>query len=366
MLSQYYNPVTIIKTSNWYLELQNSLKNLGIKQPVVITTNGNKERLELEKKLNAKNIFTSFNNNPNFNDCLKAIKFCEKKNFDGVVAIGGGSAMDLAKVFIAFLSSSESNLKKLINDKINFSTKTPSIFVPTTHGTASEVTMWGTIWDMEGEKKYSISNVNLYPDISILDGNLALTLPMDLSIITTMDALSHGFEAIWNRNANETSTSYAIESICSIIQNVDNLKKTPFDLQIRNELLLASNKAGLAFSNTKTAAAHSISYPLTINYGIPHGIASSLSLEPILNINANLITKEIDIICKNLNFSFEDLKRKIKDIPDKIIPFKLNHWGVKRDHLKKLVKESFTKGRMDNNIVNLDHDDVYQILRSIY
>ena len=61
--------------------------------------------------------------------------------------------MDLAKVFIAFLSSSESNLKKLINDKINFSTKTPSIFVPTTHGTASEVTMWGTFWDMEGKKK---------------------------------------------------------------------------------------------------------------------------------------------------------------------------------------------------------------------
>ena len=78
MLSQYYNPVTIIKTSNWYLELQNSLKNLGIKQPVVITTNGNKERLELEKKLNAKNIFTSFNNNQILTIVLKPSSFVKK------------------------------------------------------------------------------------------------------------------------------------------------------------------------------------------------------------------------------------------------------------------------------------------------
>tara|TARA_S200000501_G_scaffold190210_1_gene179132 strand:+ start:126196 stop:127296 length:1101 start_codon:yes stop_codon:yes gene_type:complete len=366
LLPHYFNPVKIIKTSNWLLELENGLKSLGIKQPVIITTNGNNERLELEKKLNKNNIFTSFSNNPNFNDCSNAIKFCEKKTFDGVVAIGGGSAMDLAKVFIAYLSSLESNLKKLINDEINFITRIPSIFIPTTHGTASEVTMWGTIWDMEGKKKYSISNVNLYPDISILDGNLTLTLPMDLSIITTMDALSHSFESIWNKNSNGKSTSYAVDSICSIIRNVEKLKKTPSDLRIRNELLLASNKAGLAFSNTKTAAAHSISYPLTINYGIPHGIASSLSLEPLLNINAPLIGKEIDLICKNLDFSLKDLKEKIKNIPDQILPFKLNLWGVKRGHIKKLVKESFTKGRMDNNIVTLNYNDVYQILKSIY
>ena len=79
MLPHYFNPVKIIKTSNWLLELENGLKSLGIKQPVIITTNGNNERLELEKKLNKNNIFTSFSNNPNFNDCSNAIKFCEKK-----------------------------------------------------------------------------------------------------------------------------------------------------------------------------------------------------------------------------------------------------------------------------------------------
>ena len=172
----------------------------------------------------------------------------------------------------------------------NFSQTIASIFLPTTHGTASEVTMWGTVWNMKEKKKYSISHPDLYPGVAILDGNLTLSLPLNISIMTVMDALSHSFESIWNKNANPTSTDFAISAICSILDNGEALKENPTDLAIRNNLLKAATVAGLAFSNTATAAAHSMSYPLTIHYGIPHGIASSISLIPLLEKNAEFIT----------------------------------------------------------------------------
>ncbi|SVE08333.1 uncharacterized protein METZ01_LOCUS461187, partial [marine metagenome] len=242
-----------------------------------------------------------------------------------------------------------------------------SIFIPTTHGTGSEVTKWGTVWNTAEKKKYSISHQDLYPSIAILDANLMSSLPLDISIITTMDALSHSFESIWNKNANQTSIDYAVESICMILRNIESLKQNPSKLETRKILLKASNLAGLAFSNTKTAAAHSISYPLTINYGIPHGIASSLALLPLLRINMTAIEEELDLIRKKLELNdIYDLENLIRIIPDTLQKFNLESWGVNKDHLGELVEQSFTKGRMDNNIVNLSERDVYNILQSIY
>ena len=218
---------------------------------------------------------------------------------------------------------------------------------------------------MKEKKKYSISHIELYPSIAILDGNLTVSLPMDISIMTILDALSHSFESIWNKNANEKSTEYAIEAITIILSNVEFLKQNPTDLNVRNKLLEAATKAGLAFSNTKTAAAHSISYPLTIRFGIPHGVASSLSLIPLLEINGEHIKEPLDKIYQTLDITIDELIQKIKAIPKGIIPYTLSEWGIQEEDLSQLVEESFTKGRMDNNIVDLTQDDVFDILNYI-
>ena len=181
-----------------------------------------------------------------------------------------------------------------------------------------------------------------------------------------MDALSHSFEAIWNKNANPTSTSYAVEAISLILQNAEDFKKNPLDLNIRKNLLKAANKAGLAFSNTKTAAAHSISYPLTIHYGIPHGIASSMSLIPLLIINSESIQKPLGKILEQNVLTFNQFIEKIQSIPQGIIPYNLGKWGVSEANLDQLASESFTKGRMDNNVVELSVSDVRSILNKIY
>jgi len=264
------------------------------------------------------------------------------------------------------LSTKKTGIFKLIGYTDDYPQSIPSIFLPTTHGTASEVTMWGTVWNLEEEKKYSISHINLYPNMAILDAGLTISLPLEISISTTMDALSHSFESIWNKNANSKSTDFAITAICSILENGPKLKDNPRDLDIRNNLLNASTFAGLAFSNTKTAAAHSISYPLTIHYGIPHGVASSLSLIPLMDINREWIKEPLDRICSKMDMDYEKLKETIMSIPEGIIPYSLTDWGIPEDQVPKLADESFTKGRMDNNIVDLTTDDVLMILKDIY
>jgi len=362
---EYFNPVEVLYTNSWLNELIDSQKNLGISHPILVTSPGNRRRLSLDLVFNSDSIFSDIGENPNFDDCENVLTFCKDKNYDGVIALGGGSVMDLAKVVMAFLSTGKTNIIDLLEFKGAYERSIPSIFLPTTHGTGSEVTMWGTVWDMRQKKKYSISHLDLYPNIAILDGNLTLSLPMDVSIMTTLDALSHSFESIWNKNANEKSTTYAIEAIISIIKNVDSLKQAPSDLNVRNNLIKASAIAGLAFSNTTTAAAHSISYPLTIRFGIPHGVASSFSLIPLLEINGKHIKKTLDKICHSLEVTYDELIQKIKAIPEGIIPYTLSKWGIQEEDLSQLVEESFTKGRMDNNIVDLTKDRVFEILKII-
>ena len=362
-MSNYHNPVKVIQTDNWLFELKRNIDDLKIISPFIVTSQGNRKRLNLDTIFNPRSIYGYAGSNPTFDDGKKIIKYCKDQSFDGVIAIGGGSPMDLAKVALSHLCTEKSDINQLINFKDNYPISIPSIFIPTTHGTGSEVTMWGTIWDMKEKKKYSISHIDLYPDVAILDANLTLSLPLDISIITVLDALSHSFEAIWNKNANDISTSYAVEAISLILENVEELKKDHNNLTIRNNLLIASNKAGLAFSNTKTAAAHSISYPLTIHYGIPHGVASSISLLPLLEINGSFIKTTIDRICKNNNLTFDELKKTIKAIPEGVVPYTLDKWGIMIDQLPKLAEESFTKDRMDNNLIELVLDDVLKILK---
>jgi alcohol dehydrogenase class IV len=366
-MSNYYNPVKVIKTDSWADECINAQKFLGIQNPLIVTSKGTFKRNNLFSVFSSTSMFCDIKPDPTFESCQNAIEFSNSSKFDGVIAIGGGSVMDTGKAVLASIGTGICNFIDLLIVTKPYVYKVPSIFIPTTHGTGSEVTMWGTIWNTEEKKKYSISHPDLYPNVAILDGNITSKLPLDISVTTALDALSHSFEAIWNKNANPKSTNYAIEAICLILTNIEKLKSDPHNIGLRNILLKAANLAGLAFSNTKTAAAHSISYPLTSHYGIPHGIASSLPLIPLLHINKKKIRKELNLIIDKLKISnISELELKINNIPKGVIKYSLSEWGVKKNEVDLIVPECFTKSRMENNIVHLSLSQVRSILYDIY
>lgn len=366
-MTGYYNPVNVIDSEDWEQTWITVRDELAVSNPLVITSQGNYRRLNLQQIFPAGTVFTDVVENPNFTSCQEAIRFSSQASFDCVLAIGGGSVMDTAKAVMAAMGTGVSELSGLLPIKAPYPHRIPAVFVPTTHGTSSEVTMWGTIWNLEERKKYSISHPDLYPDTAILDGSLTLSMPLTISLTTALDALSHSFEAIWNKNSNRKSTGFAIQAITMIVENLAGLKQDTSNLRVRRNLLKAANIAGLAFSNTKTAAAHSISYPLTSFYNIPHGIAASMPLIPLIELNQKAIKVELNQIRENLSLKGnDDLKSLIKSIPGEYLKFRLKDWGVNKNDLAKLVDHSFTKGRMDNNIVDLAKDDVAWILNEMF
>jgi phosphonate metabolism-associated iron-containing alcohol dehydrogenase len=200
-----------------------------------------------------------------------------------IVALGGGSVIDSAKVFSAASGDYTTVLKLLQGEpvSVNFTT-IPIIAVPTTAGTGSEVTCWATVWSSETNRKFSLSRKELYPEIALIDPDLMLKKPRDLTLATALDALSHALESIWNINANPVSARFAVAAAKTILRDLPKLYSALDDLELRSNIAEASLNAGLAFSNTKTAIAHNISYPLTLGWGIKHGIACSFTLPTIL------------------------------------------------------------------------------------
>lgn len=212
---------------------------------------------------------------------------------DVIVALGGGSVIDSAKV-LAAADGDFVNIERLLatSDDAADVHPIPIIAIPTTAGTGSEVTSWSTVWDAAKGVKHSLALPGLYPEVALIDPELMLEKPRDLTIATGLDALSHALESLWNKNANPVSMTYAVSAARTILEVLPALAGDLANLELRSRMARASLFAGLAFSNTKTAIAHSISYPLTLRHGVTHGIACSFSLPLVMRS-----VRDVDGIC---------------------------------------------------------------------
>ena len=211
-------------------------------------------------------------------------RFAELKEApEVVIALGGGSVIDSAKVFAAArgdFAAMDAYLKKRAGAETI--TPWPLIAVPTTAGTGSEVTCWGTVWDNAGGVKFSLAHPGLYPELSIVDPDLMVGKSRDLTVQTGLDALSHALESLWNRSANPVSMAHAVAAAKGVLTTLPALAGDLRNVELRERMARAATLAGFAFSNTKTAIAHSLSYPITLRHGVPHGIACSFSLPMVM------------------------------------------------------------------------------------
>lgn len=226
--------------------------------------------------------------NPDILDIDKAtVELCHL-GVEEVIGLGGGSALDAAKALATRLSSVKGQtLQQVFRNKAKgeWSTRLPLIAIPTTSGTGSEVTPFATVWDHELHKKYSITGDFLIPDLAFLDASLTLTLDSQNTLYPALDALSHSLESLWNKNCTPISRAYAFQALNLLIIELPKILKGSLGLKSRQDLQSASLMAGMAISQTRTAIAHSISYPLTTHFNIPHGLACSFTLPTLLNVN---------------------------------------------------------------------------------
>jgi phosphonate metabolism-associated iron-containing alcohol dehydrogenase len=200
-----------------------------------------------------------------------------------LVAVGGGSTMDLAKVLRCRPADGDiGGIEAALRGAAPWPAMhtDPLWLVPTTAGTGSEVTRWATVWDTGSVPacKRSLDEEWGYAQRAFVDPALTLSCPAAVTRDTALDTLAHALESLWNRHANPVSDQFAVQAARRVIDHLPGVLANPRELALRTQLSLAALEAGMAFSQTRTALAHALSYDVTLALGVPHGQACALWL----------------------------------------------------------------------------------------
>ncbi|MEM9356672.1 MAG: iron-containing alcohol dehydrogenase [Pseudomonadota bacterium] len=217
---------------------------------------------------------------------MKAAEFCLANDATGVLSIGGGSSMDVAKL-AALIAGSGEDLEEAWGIGNAKGPRLPLALVPTTAGTGSEVTPISIITVEDDEKRGVVSPVIL-PDMALLDPELTLGLPPHVTAATGVDAMVHAIEAFASKSANNNpvSRALAVEALRLIGANIEKAVHEGSDLDARSAMLLGSMLAGQAFANSPVAAVHALAYPIGGRFHVPHGLSNALVLPHVLRFNA--------------------------------------------------------------------------------
>lgn len=375
-MNRFFNPVEVFYGDNSLDNIKDILKRLKSKNVLIIVYS----ELFLNSE-NYKNILSSISDynvksivynvsNPDIEDLYNLS--CDKSfDFDIVIGIGGGSVLDISKTLCIFKDSkydSIDDFRKVVMEKTYKKLNITSNFIgiPTTTGTGSEVTHWATIWDKKKNKKLSIDDVRLYAKAAIVDPKMTITLPYRSVIITGLDAICHATESYWAKSTSEIPKMYALKAIKKIFTALIEFSKDTSKVYLIKTIAEGSMLAGMAFSNTRSTSCHSISYPLSLNYNVPHGIAACITLGDIIEYNKEYIEGFEELLnafnCKN----GQDIKDIIFATLERVdLKHNLKEYGMQKEDIENIVSQCYTKGRMDNNPVIIKEEDLEVILDSL-
>lgn len=284
----HHSPVSIVAGHGALTELAGDLAGKNV---LLLTSQGMVRRGEAQKIIDSCPVASwaieTVAPNPDIDELDKCVLKLHGSRFDLLLAMGGGSVMDAGKALAASLPSElDAPLDAWLRKGSGLPPITrvlPLFCIPTTAGTGAEVTPFGTIWDNARSLKRSIAHPLLYPQKAILDPALTLTLPWLETLAGAMDAISHSMETLWNRRATPLSLAFARESLRLSLSFFPQVEKEPENILFRAALQNSALLGGMAISQSRTAIAHSLSYSLTLHYGVPHGLACSFSLPGIVN-----------------------------------------------------------------------------------
>lgn len=272
-------------------QIGTEIKRLGCARVMIVTdpgivAAGLAERLEtiLAQGGIAFSRFDEVAPDPNLEIALSALDALRTSGADGVIGLGGGSAIDIAKT-AAVLADNSGNLDDYFGIDLIPGPGRPTIIVPTTAGTGSEVTPIVILSDETEKLKKGIVSPHLIPSAALLDPELTLGLPPHVTAATGMDALIHGVEAFTSKNAYPMTDMLACRAIELIAGHIRTAFANGQDLHARACMLEGSLLAGMAFANAGVTAVHAFAYPIGATFHIPHGVANSIMLAPVMEFN---------------------------------------------------------------------------------
>ena len=373
----------IINGSGSALQLANQCRSLGISRPLMVTDPGLMAIGLVPPVLNAllaegieAVLFDQVREDPPEATVLTAADLGRSQGVDGVIAVGGGSSMDVAKVVAVLLGGSQA-LAQLYGVGNAEGPRLPLILVPTTAGTGSEVTPVAVITTGETTKA-GVSSPVLLPDVAVLDADLTLGLPPAVTAMTGVDAMVHAIEAYTTRHQkNPISDNLARHALELLARNIRTAVHEGSNREARENMLLGACFAGQAFANAPVAAVHALAYPLGGHYHIPHGLSNSLVLPSVLEFNTSnaceLYAELAEIVVgAPLQGSAEAktaaMIQALRDLIDELaLPATLQAAGVDEDKLEMLAEDAMLQQRLlVNNPRDVAYEDALAIYRAAY
>jgi len=368
-------PTTVWVGENRVKELSDACLDLNIKKPLFVT---DKDLINLpfvkdifsenKKKFDDLKVFSNFTGNPIGENVEEGVIEFKKNNCDGVVAIGGGSALDVGKA-IAFMSGQNRPIwdfedigdywKRANEEKIS-----PIIAIPTTAGTGSETGRASAIINKKSGIKKIIFHPKILPSIVILDPNLTINLSPRLTAATGMDALAHNLEAFCAPNFHPMADGISLEGMRLIKKSLTTAFKDGKNIEARQDLLTASSMGSTAFQKG-LGAIHSLSHPVNAQFNVHHGLSNAIFMPYVLTFNKSSIEKKIVSICDYLDLekSFDSFLNWIMDLrKDLSIPNKLSDvMDCSNLNLDQLSLMAFEDPSTSGNPKKISKDDLKQM-----
>lgn len=353
------------------------LKEIPIRKAVVVTGGSSMKKTGVLDRVTkcitagggSVSIYSGIGKNPTTQMVLDGLAFIKKENPDTILAVGGGSSIDAAKVMLIFYEYPDINFENIFDtnlDDLEFHTK--FIAVPSTSGTASEVTKVSVITFETEQFKKAIRSINLFPNVAILDPALPATLPANIAAETGMDALTHALEAYINKNGNDFTDALAKEAIEGILEWLPQSVLTG-DIKAREKVHNYQCMAGMAFANSGLGMVHGVSHAFGGMYNVAHGLANAIILPYSMDYNK----KDSQVSAKYLRLSKSvgmDIIEAVRELSKKIgIPEKMQDAQVlEEDFLADFNKilDFSMKGSTVVNPIPVSKEDMEQFLHCIY
>jgi len=357
--------------------ISTEIANLRIKQVLIVAGSASYETSgakALVASLFGKYTLTFFNDftvNPKIEDLEKGINLYHNTGIELIVAIGGGSVIDMAKLIKSYINIDTDLNSSIKSNKIFSNLNIPLIAIPTTAGSGSESTHFAVI-HIDG-CKYSVSHASIRPNYALLVPSLTNGCPPYLTACSGVDALCQAIESYWSVQSTEESRNYAKEAIILLLRYLPLAVKN--DLDARKNVMLAANLAGRAINISFTTAAHAYSYGLTTYAGIPHGHAVSLTLPYFFNLNMNVsqdncndsrgavfVKERINELLHLLDCSRENVVEKLSSFFKSLFGDK-NEEAISRitDDMRDKLALSVNLQRLQNNPVKISKEDIDNI-----
>lgn len=293
-------------------------------------------------------VFSEIKPNPTVSNVKAGVEAFAKSGADFIIAIGGGSSMDTAKAVGIITNNPEfADVVSLEGVADTKKKSVPIIALPTTAGTAAEVTINYVITDEKNEKKMVCVDPNDIPVMAIVDAELMYTLPRGLTAATGMDALTHAIEGLITKGAWEMSDMFELKAIEMITRYLETAVNEPQNAEARNGMAVAQYIAGMAFSNVGLGVVHGMAHPLGAIFDIPHGVANALLLPTVMEFNMPAAVDKYVQIAKAMNVYSPDMTKEeaaqaavdeVRALAIRVgIPQHLTDLGIKSEDLDRLA-----------------------------